>query len=111
MKKIAVPVSGGALSAHFGHCEHFFICQVDNDKITNQEKQTPPAHEPGVYPSWLHEQGVTDVITGGIGQRAIDIFKQNSINVFVGAPQDDPKTIVEDFISGTLELSANYCDH
>ncbi len=111
MKKIAIPVTGNVLSAHFGHCEQFYIYSVENDQITNEENLTPPGHQPGVYPAWLQEQGVTDVLAGGIGQRAIDIFKQNNINVFVGAPQDAPKNIAEQFINGSLELTGNFCDH
>ncbi len=111
MKKIAIPVSGNLLSAHFGHCEQFYVYSVENNQITNEESLTPPNHQPGVYPAWLNGQGVTDVLAGGIGQRAIDIFKQNNINVYVGAPQIAPKDIVEQFTNGTLALTANFCDH
>jgi len=36
MKKIAIPVSNGALSPHFGHCEIFYIYEVENNKILNE---------------------------------------------------------------------------
>ena len=36
----------------------------------------PPEHRPGVYPRWVAALGVTDVIAGGIGQRAIDLFNE-----------------------------------
>jgi predicted Fe-Mo cluster-binding NifX family protein len=46
-----------------------------------------------------------------MGQRAINIFNQNGVNAFVGAPKMSAKELVEGFLSGSLEFSANYCDH
>jgi len=110
-KCIAIPMENGVLCAHFGHCEYFSIITVENDQITDIKEQTPPVHEPGVYPRWVAAFGVTDVIAGGMGQKAINLFAQQNINAFVGAPQKDAKTIVEDFIADKLTLTANYCNH
>jgi len=70
-----------------------------------------PPHEPGLYPKWLADMGVTDVIAGGMGQKAIVLFSQNKINVFVGVPVKSPKELVLDYINGILETSDNCCDH
>ena len=45
--KIAIPVTGGRLSAHFGHCEQFSIFDVDSDgkKITGQQSRRPMNRE------------------------------------------------------------------
>jgi len=112
MKKIiAIPLENGNLCTHFGHCEQFAIVEVENDKITNIKTETPPEHVPGLYPKWVAQFGTTDVIAGGMGQQAIMLFNQQNINAFVGAPIKSPKEIVEDFISGNLQLSSNYCNH
>lgn len=111
MTKIAIPVVEGKLNNHFGHTQEFFVYEVEKDKIINEDALTPPPHEPGVYPKWLADMGVTDVIAGGMGQRAILLFNQNKINVFVGVPVKSPKELVEDYLSGTLETSDNSCDH
>ena len=112
MKKIAIPTTNGLLSAHFGHCEKFYVCNLDvNDKIIAEIYLPSPPHEPGLLPGWLSEQGVTDVIAGGMGQRAINLFNENKINVMVGAPQKPPRNIIEEFLSGNLILSPNYCNH
>ena len=55
--RIAVPTAQGTLCPHFGHCEQFALVDVDNGKIVKTEYQTPPPHEPGVLPAWLHELG------------------------------------------------------
>lgn len=112
MKKIiAVPVENGILCAHFGHCQQFAVVEVENNIVKNIKFETPPEHVPGLYPKWVAEFGVTDVIAGGMGQHAIDLFHEQKINVFVGAPLEDPKKLVEDFLANKLELNANCCDH
>ncbi|MCF8335728.1 MAG: NifB/NifX family molybdenum-iron cluster-binding protein [Bacteroidales bacterium] len=111
MKKIAIPMSQGKVARHFGHCQVFHLFEVNDSKIENEESLTPPPHQPGVIPKWIHHQGATDVIAGGMGQRAIDIFNQLGINVYVGAPGKDSRTIIEAFLNGTLETHANLCDH
>lgn len=110
-KCIAIPIENGVLCAHFGHCEQFAIVEVENDAIINIRALTPPEHVPGLYPRWVAEFGVTDVIAGGMGQKAIDLFNQQNINVFAGAPVKNPSELVSDFLAGTLSLQANYCDH
>ena len=110
-KKIAIPMENGALCSHFGHCEYFEIATIQNNKILEIIEKTPPAHEPGLYPRWIASFGVTDVIAGGMGQKAIDLFNQQNINAFVGSPIKGAKEIIEDFLAGNLSLNANYCNH
>lgn len=86
--KIAIPMAGGQLCMHFGHCEQFALVDVDETagKPTNTTLVTPPPHEPGLLPRWLHEQGATVIIAGGMGQRAHQLFAQSGVKVVVGAP-------------------------
>lgn len=110
-KRIAIPLEQGVLCAHFGHCQQFAIVDVQNSLITEIKELTPPEHVPGLYPSWVAKFGVTDVIAGGMGQKAIDLFNQQKINVFIGAPVKSAKDLVNEFIQDKLLLSSNYCDH
>ncbi len=111
-KQIAVPTDdNGVLDTHFGHCKFFILLQVNDGKIVAEKKLTPPPHEPGVLPKWLAEQGATDIIAGGMGQRAIQIFNQQGVNVFVGAPQLPARELAEGLLSEKLTFAANYCDH
>ncbi len=110
MKKIiAIPLENGVLCAHFGHCQTFAIVQVEDNKITDVKEVIPPEHVPGLYPRWIAQFGVTDVIAGGMGQQAIMLFNQQKINAFVGAPVKSAKELVSDFLANKLSLSANYC--
>jgi len=98
---------------HFGHCEEFTILDVDQEakKIIDERASTPPPHEPGVLPQWLHEQGVNLVIAGGMGRRAQDLFTGNGVEVVVGASAETPRAVAEQFLQGTLAAGDNVCDH
>jgi predicted Fe-Mo cluster-binding NifX family protein len=110
-KRIAIPLENGILSSHFGHCQQFAIVDAENNTISNETLITPPPHEPGLLPAWLAEKGVTDVIAGGMGQRAIDLFNQQKINVFVGAQIKSHTELANDLLNNSLAAGANYCDH
>ncbi len=111
-KKIAVPVDeNGVLDGHFGHCKFFALIDVEENNIVAKEMVTPPPHEPGLLPKWLAEKGVNDVLAGGMGHKAIQIFNYNDVNVFVGAPQLSADELVKGFLNKSIEFTANYCDH
>jgi predicted Fe-Mo cluster-binding NifX family protein len=110
-KKVAIPIENGILSGHFGHAKHFSLTEVVNGEITKEEILVPPPHEPGVLPQWLGEIGATDILSGGMGQQAIQLFLKNNINVFVGVAQKPSKDLVQDLIDNNLSAGANYCNH
>lgn len=101
------------LAMHFGHCEKFALIDVDMDskKILSENSDTPPPHEPGVLPRWLAEKGANIIIAGGMGQRAQDMFISNGIKVVIGASAIEPRAIVEQYLSDSLETGDNVCDH
>jgi len=110
--KIAIPLVEGSLSMHFGHCDQFAIMEMDDQgKVVKREDKTPPPHEPGVLPAWLHGEGVTYVIAGGMGSRAQQLFASQGISVIVGAPFMAPEALAEACVAGTLQGGDNVCDH
>ncbi|HNX26444.1 MAG TPA: NifB/NifX family molybdenum-iron cluster-binding protein [Phycisphaerae bacterium] len=111
--KIAIPTAQGRLCMHFGHCEQFAILDVDADakKIIDTKFITPPPHEPGLLPRWLHELGVNVIIAGGMGQRAQVIFAQNGIKVLVGAGDATPDELALAYLNDALKVGENVCDH
>ncbi len=111
--KIAIPLAGGKLAMHFGHCGHFAFIDVDDESraITGREDHVPPPHEPGVLPRWLAERGVNVIIAGGMGARAQMLFAQNNIQVLVGASAEAPEELVRAWLAGSLVTGDNMCDH
>jgi len=112
MRRIAVPIDeSGITDSHFGHCKYFALIDVDDHKISSEEILQAPPHEPGLLPKWLAVKGVTDVLAGGIGNRAIQNFNQHNINVFAGAPALPFKELVNGFLNDSITFSSNCCDH
>ena len=111
MKKIALPIKNHKLSSHFGDCTHFKFYNVANETIIKEDLVPAPMHQSEIFPNWLIEEGVTDVITAGIGLKPIEILSKHKINIFVGVKEEDPRVIVKNFLDGTLETDGNLCDH
>jgi ATP-binding protein involved in chromosome partitioning len=111
--KYAIPISGGKVSAHFGHCEQFALVDVDeaNKQIIKKELVNSPGHEPGLLPKWLAQKGVTLIIAGGMGTRAQSLFQQNNIGVIVGVMENDSEKAVLSYLEGRLATGGNICDH
>lgn len=110
---IAIPVADERLCVHFGHCDRFALVEVDEpqQRVISTSYRTPPPHEPGVLPRWLREQGVSVVIAGGMGRRAMEFFRVLGIRVLLGAPAETPEQLVAAFLGGTLPTGENTCDH
>ena len=111
--RMAIPIVGGKLSPHFGHCEEFALIDVDSEKkeVLKEERVPAPAHEPGLLPGWLAERGTNIIIAGGMGGRAQGLFASQNIEVLVGAPVEDPGVIARAYLAGTLQPGQNICDH
>ncbi len=110
--KIAIPLAEGKLAMHFGHCTLFaFMTTPEGMGIVQREDVVPPPHEPGLLPVWMHGHGVTHIIAGGMGQRALQLFSEKDITVVVGAPSKSPEELVALYLAGKLESGANACDH
>jgi predicted Fe-Mo cluster-binding NifX family protein len=110
-KLFAVPTIDRKLCAHFGHCEQFAVIETEDNKITGIKYLTPPVHQPGTYPRFLAGQGVSTIISGGMGMKAQEIFAQNNIEVFMGIHSDSPEVLVEQYLADQLESGDNLCDH
>lgn len=111
--RYAIPVSGGMVSTHFGHCEQFALIDADEEQkeILRKEFVPSPGHQPGLLPEWLAEQGVSVVIASGMGSRAQSLFRQNRISVVIGALESDPEKAVLSYLDGNLDTGDNICDH
>ena len=111
--RIAIPLTEGRLSQHFGHSEQFLFVDADPEQrnILGKEIIRAPEHAPGLLPKWLRAQGVTVVIAGGLGSQARDLLTAGSVTVVTGAPVTDPEILVARFLNGTFANGTNGCDH
>lgn len=107
MTKIAVPVVNGKINGHFGQTQQFYVYTVEKNSIIKEEILIPPSYKPGVLPKWLAAKGITDLIVHSMRQKAIAMFNQNKIHVFIGVPVKDPRELVLELLNGILETSDN----
>jgi predicted Fe-Mo cluster-binding NifX family protein len=109
---IAIPLEGGQLSQHFGHCSSFALIQTNEaNAITERRDHEAPPHQPGAFPAWLAEHSVELVICGSMGPRAIGLFAEKGIEVVLGAPVDTPENLVAAYFQGTMEKVESSCHH
>ncbi|MBN2213624.1 MAG: NifB/NifX family molybdenum-iron cluster-binding protein [Bacteroidales bacterium] len=108
---IAIPTNNSCLCQHFGHCEKFAVIQIEDNKITRESYLEPPPHEPGVLPAWLASKGVTHIIAGGMGHRAVSLFNHHNIRVYTGAEEKPARTLAEELVNNRLITGDNTCDH
>ncbi len=110
--KIAIPTNeNGILDSHFGHARYFEIFETENKIIISHEKLTPPPHKPGSIPKWISEKKVTDVITGGIGEKAVKVLSHFDIKVHKGADQLKSTDLAKSLLNHTLQLTEENCNH
>ncbi len=102
MKRIAIPVTDGKLSRHFGACSHYMIFSVDAGKIRSSTIEAPVYTEVDRIPEWVAEKRVTDIITYKINKKVIGLFARHKINIWVGAPDLSPALLVKEYMNGTL---------
>ena len=67
-----------------------------------------PGHRPGFLPNFLNDIGVNVIISGGMGQGAIDIFNEKGIEVITGA-LGEAKIAAEEYLKGNLKSTGSIC--
>jgi predicted Fe-Mo cluster-binding NifX family protein len=104
---IAVPSEnpGGldaGLGAHFGHCDLYTLVHVEEGKVAGINVIPNVPHQQGgcLAPvKHLADNGVTQLIAGGMGMRPLMGFNQAGIGVYFG----DSSQTVGDAVQAMLE--------
>ncbi|GAB6137909.1 NifB/NifX family molybdenum-iron cluster-binding protein [Halanaerobaculum tunisiense] len=110
MKKIAVPTDGNQVASHFGHCPEFTIVEVEGEEIVNENVVDNPGHKPGFLPKFLNNKGADCILAGGMGQRAVDLFTKNDIEVVTGV-SGNVEAGIKSYLANNLDTEENICDH
>lgn len=107
--RIAISTDGDSVSPHFGRCPSFTIVDIEDSNIIRKETIDNPGHHPGFLPQFLRERDVNYIIAGGMGQRAVQLFAQQGIEIIVGVSGtiDD---VIRKIANGTLEGGESLCE-
>ena len=108
--KLAIAQEKNQVATHFGRCSHYTLVEVQDGKVVDQDVIDNPGHEPGFLPGYLAERGVTCIIAGGMGQRALSLFQQKGIEVCVGVT-GSVEEVIAGYLAGELVLGESLCEH
>jgi predicted Fe-Mo cluster-binding NifX family protein len=109
--RVAFPTNDRkTVEEHFGHCKEFAVYEIVNGELTSTEYLTSPAHTPGALPNFLATKSVNTIISGGMGQKAIDIFQSNKIEVVLSV-KGSIESNLKNFIDGILVSKNEPCSH
>jgi predicted Fe-Mo cluster-binding NifX family protein len=109
--KIAIATENGQVSGHFGHCPHYLMAEVSEDRQLVSKTLVPnPGHEPCVLPEKLAALGVNVVIAGGMGMRAQQNFANFGIQTVLGIAGELDQ-VLQAWLEGTLQPGESTCDH
>ncbi len=102
--RIAVPVTGGEIALHPGHCENFLVADVEAGKVTEERLLENPGHGPGGPPPvFLAIQGVNRLLGWGMPEHAREKFAALGIEVQLGATGEARRALRE-YLAGTLRF-------
>jgi len=106
--KIAVAGDGKNVAEHFGHCQVFHVFETENGEVKNMSTVPNPGHKPGFLPNFLADMGAGVIIAGGMGEGAVDIFRERNMEVVTGA-SGDAQLAVKAYLAGTLHSNGAIC--
>ena len=108
--KIAVSSTGKDLdsdvSSTFGRCPYFIIAEIEDKKIKMSEAiENTSADQTGgagiSAAQIVAEKDVNAVISGNVGPRALEVFRQFNIEIYSGS--GSVNEVLQKFIDGELQ--------
>jgi predicted Fe-Mo cluster-binding NifX family protein len=96
------------VAQHFGHAPYFILVDVEDGAVIAAQDIANPfaeAHEPGQIPDFIARQKAEVMLSGGMGGRAIEFFKQAGIKTATGATGTVRESL-EKYLGGILAAAA-----
>lgn len=110
--KIAMPKNGEVINQHFGRSESFYIVELENNNVVEGKEISALElqHNHGGLSELLVKEGVSVVITGGIGKGAYDALKLKGLEVIRGA-SGNIEDVINEYKLGNLKDRQVMCNH
>lgn len=99
-------------SHHFGRCPYFVLVDIAEGKVVWEKVIDNPhfaEHRPGQVPGFISSQGVDLMISGHMGRRAMEFFKDFGISTATGARGTARETL-DRFLAGELSDAEACCE-
>ncbi|PKM78219.1 MAG: diguanylate cyclase [Firmicutes bacterium HGW-Firmicutes-15] len=110
--KIAMPKDGEMVNQHFGQSKYFLIVSVENQQIVDRKEISSESlqHNHAGLSGLFLTEGVSLVITGGIGKPALDALTEKGLEVIKGA-SGKCEEVLEKYLAGKLDDQNVTCNH
>lgn len=110
--KIAMPKDGEMLNQHFGKSKSFAIVTLEENKVVNNKEVSTEGlqHNHGGLANMLENEGVTLVITGGIGAGAYNSLQEKGFKVIRGV-SGKIEDAINEYLKGALQDKEVTCSH
>ena len=108
--KICIPTMGESgldnqVGEHFGRVPTYTIVDLDTNEVKVISNTSEHMGGRGYPPEIMAKEGVNAMVCQGLGRRAISMFEQMGIDVYIGA-SGTVKDVVEAFKQGTLQKAS-----
>lgn len=107
---LALATDGNHVAEHFGRCQEYTLAVIKGAAVVSRRTVANPGHEPDFLPGFLADHGVTAIVAGGMGSRAVELFTSKGIDVIVGASGLVSEAI-DAYRDGTLPHGESTCTH
>ena len=91
MTKLAIPTREGRVDDHFGHCDHYSVFTIDDNKqVVSTERLDSPqgCGCKSNIASVMQQMGITMMLAGNMGMGAFNKLSAHGISVIRGCKGD-----------------------
>ena len=113
MTKIAIPTRDNVVDDHFGHCDHYTVFSVDDNKnVIGLERLDSPqgCGCKSNIASVMQKMGITIMLAGNMGMGAFNKLTMNGISVVRGC-HGNIEDVLKAYLDGSIADSAESCSH
>ena len=113
MTKLAIPTREGRVDDHFGHCDHYSVFTIDDNKqVVSTERLDSPqgCGCKSNIASVMQQMGITMMLAGNMGMGAFNKLSAHGISVIRGC-KGDINDALKAYLDGKLTDSAASCAH
>lgn len=103
--RVALPVSEGKFSTHYGRAEALSLHDVDlsTGRASDLGLRLFPAEGTCSAGPWVAAQGVEILLAGGLGSGAAQGLGEAGVKVFSGIEETDARKVLESFLAGVAQ--------
>ncbi len=94
------------ISHHFGRCPFYVFVEIDNGEVKSVIEEENPyanAHGPGMVPDFIASKKADFIVSGGMGPRAVEAFKNHGIRAVVGV-SGKVEDVLKDIMEGRYDV-------